>query len=247
MQMSLIDGYFDMIQAKLAELREAEAENIARVANACAEAMLRGGVVHIYDTGHIINSELIMRAGGLAGFTPFNFGLNVNNPNSYREREAKATPDTEVDIIALALKQSNIRAHDVLIIGSVSGKSVRPVELALQARSMGVTVVAMTSREYSDRLKSDHPSGKRLFEAADMVIDNHAPYGDAMLDVKGIDRKLCPASGICAAAAMWAVMAGCVEAIIAAGKTPSVYSSVNLPDGPEQVKRIQKEYKEKGY
>ena len=243
--MLLIDRCFDAFQAKLTELREAESENISRAANVCAEAMLRGGVVHIYDTGHIINSELIQRAGGLAGLTPFNFGLSVSNANRYREKEPK--PDAEAELVSLALKQSNIRAGDVLIVGTVSGNSVRPVELAIQARSAGVNVVAVTSLEYSSRLEPKHPSGKRLFEVADIVIDNHAPYGDAMLEVEGLEPKICPASGICAAIAMWAVTMGCAEAILSAGKTPTVYWSANLPDGMERLTRTQNEYGEKGY
>jgi len=242
-----IERYFDAISGRISELRSAERENIRKAASACAKSILNGGVVHIHDTGHMLNTELVGRAGGLVGFTPLSFGLNVANPNSFRDRTGEPKPDVEAEVIALALKRSHVRAGDVLIVGSVSGKSFNPVELAIRARALGVTVVAVTALAYSSKLEPQHPSGKRLFEAADIVIDNHAPYGDAMVEVPGLDSNVCPASGICAAVALWAVIAGIVEELVAAGKTPTVYPSVNRPDGRDLVSKAQKEYAERGY
>lgn len=243
----LIDAYFRTMISKLEELWWGERETIAAAADLCAKSLAAGGVLHIYDTGHLVSRELVSRAGGLVAATPFNFHLNVENPNFYRDRRREPPPPGDPELISLALKRSNIRPGDVLVVGSVSGKSAAVVELALQARDMGVSVVAVTAVAYSSRLESQHPSGKRLFEVADVVIDNHAPYGDALLEVPGFDRKVCPASGICAAAALWALTAGIVERMVGVGKPPSVYRSVNLPDGPEDVKMTQEQYAERGF
>lgn len=242
----LIEDYFDIVQSKIAEIRATESTKIAQVAQACADSIAGGGVLHIHDTGHMLNSELIGRAGGLVGFTPFSFGLNVANPNSFRERTSPA-PVLTTEIISLALKRSNIRKGDVLFIGSVSGKSENVVELALQAKAIGVIVVGITSVTYSSELESQHHSGKRLFEVVDIAIDNHAPYGDAMLETDGLDARVCPASGICAALIMWAITAGIVENLLAKGITPTVYKSVNAPGGSEDVRERQNRYKELGY
>lgn len=242
----LISDYFDAISARIDEIRKAEGENIRRIAELCAHAIEAGGVVHIHDTGHMLNSELIHRAGGLAGLTPFSFSMNVHNPNAFRESHSQV-PNVTAETVALALKRSNVRAGDVMFVGSVSGKSEQVVELAIQARKMGVTTVAITSLAYSKELESQHPSGKRLYEVADYVLDNHAPYGDAMLAVEGLDVNVCPASGIAAACIMWAVCAGIVECLLASGITPTVYKSVNAPGGPEDVKARGERYREKGY
>lgn len=230
----------------IAEIESDERENIETAADACAASMLQGGVVHVYDTGHMLNSELVSRAGGLVGLTPLSFGMNVGNPNSFREKTAEPKNLT-ADTVALALRQSNLRSGDVLFVGSVSGKSERVVELAVQARAMGVKVVAITSLAYSSQLQSEHPSGKRLYEVANIVLDNHAPYGDAMLSVEGLDAGICPASGIAAACIMWAVVAGTVERLLAGGVVPTVYKSVNAPGGPADVQARQERYKEVGY
>ncbi len=237
--------YFNAIQNVVSELGSDELDNIQQAARICADSIAGGGVVHIHDTGHMLTSELIGRAGGLVGMTPFSFGLNVNSPNSFREKN-REQPNLTAEMVSLALKRSNIKPGDVLFVGSVSGKSEQPVEVALQARKMGVTVIAITAVAYSSKLESQHPSGKLLYEVADLVIDNHAPYGDAMLEVEGLDAKVCPASGIAAACIMWAVTAGTVENLIAKGIAPTVYKSVNAPGGPEDVQARQERYKELG-
>lgn len=241
----LIDDYFDAIQARIAGIEAKESGRIARAADICAQSIAKGGVAHIHDTGHMLSSELIHRAGGLAGLTPFSFGLSVTNPNVFREKSPAA--DVLADTVALALKKSNIRTGDVLFIGSVSGKSAQVVELATQAKAIGATVIALTSLEYSSQLESEHASGKKLYEVADLAIDNHAPYGDAMLEVPGLDAKLCPASGISAACIMWAVVAGTVERLLSQGIEPTVFKSANAPGGPQDVNARRERYREKGY
>lgn len=242
----LIQDYFEAISAKINEIRDAESELIAHIAEICAHSIESGGVIHIHDTGHMLNSELISRAGGLVGMTALSFGLNVHNPNQFRDKQGNSV-SLVAETVALALKRSNVRPGDVLFIGSVSGKSEQVVELAMQAQAMGVTTIAMTSVTYSQELESQHPSGKRLYEATEFFLDNHAPYGDALLSVEGLDAGVCPASGIAAAVIMWAISAGIVEHLIANGITPTVYKSVNAPGGPEDVKAREARYREKGY
>jgi uncharacterized phosphosugar-binding protein len=239
----MIDTYFDAIIGKQEEIRSKESGNIGKAASACAKSFQEGGVVHLYDTGHMITQEFNGRVGGFVGFTPFSFNMNVNSPNGRADRQPDLAMDS--DLVALALKRSTIRPGDVLIIGSVSGKTFGPVDVALQAKAMGVTVVGVTGVAHSSEIASDHPSGKRLFEAADIVIDTHVDPGDAMIAIGGMERKVCPSSGICAAVALWAMAAETASILAAAGNPPTVYRSVNLPGGPDDVKRTQELYKER--
>ena len=52
-------------------------------------------------------------------------------------------------------------------------------------RERGHKLVAVTSMDHTSRVTSRHPSGQRLFEVADVVLDNGAPYGDAVLPLPG--------------------------------------------------------------
>ncbi|GBC96515.1 hypothetical protein HRbin16_02321 [bacterium HR16] len=246
----LITKAFEAYRQLLVDIERSQGEAIRRAAKVCAGCLARQGVIHLYDTGHLVSRELINRVGGLAAMSSLNFSLSVDNPNQFRQAQGetgKGGFETDALIVSAALKRSHIKAGDVLIIGTVSGKQTIPVELAIQAKEHGLTTIGITSIRYSSQLQSVHPSGKRLFEVVDMVIDNGADYGDAMLEVEGLDRKVCPASGIGAAMVMWALVAGIVEEMLKRGLQPTVFKSINLPDGPEIYKQTVEDYIRKGY
>lgn len=246
----LIARTFSAYRQLLVEIERAQSSNIRQAAKVCADSLARRGVIHVYDTGHLVSRELINRVGGLAAMSAFNFSFSVDNPNPHRQAQGetgKGGFETDAQLVSAAMKRSHMRAGDVLIIGTVSGKQVIPVELALQARDNGITTIGITSLRYSSQLQSAHPSGKRLFEVVDLVIDNGADYGDAMLEVEGMERKICPASGIGAATILWALVAGIVQEMLARGLQPTVFKSINLPDGPEIYRQTVDDYIRKGY
>lgn len=247
--MTLIQTYFKRLHQQLDELERRSLESIQLVAKLCSDCLLNGGVIHLYDTGHLVSRELVNRAGGLAAMSALTFDLTVTNVNPYRERRgegAKTTSQTIQHLVAAALDRSRILPGDVLIIGSVSGKTPNVVELALQARERGVQTVAVTSMDYSSKLQSEHHSGKRLFEVTDFVIDNAAPYGDGMLTHEKLDVPFCPASGLGAASALWAVVAGIIERMAAQDEIPTVLASINRPDGQERYQQSIERYVETG-
>ncbi|NLO83347.1 MAG: sugar isomerase domain-containing protein [Clostridiales bacterium] len=244
--MMLMDQYFEKVQELMETVMKTQREKITNASSLIYDALKNGGAVHVYDTGHIINSELIHRAGGLALLKPLRFVFNVDNPVRQRDNIDKPKPKQE-GFAKYVLTRSNVAAGDVLIIGSVSGKSAVVIDLALSAKEMGVKVIVLTSVTYSSSIKSEHSSGKRLFEVGDIVIDNCAPVGDAMLSVEGLDVNICPASGLSAAFIMWALTADLIEKMLKDGIVPSVYKSVNLPDGPEYNKGVNEAYNSTGY
>ena len=243
----LIDTYLEKIREKLDEIA-AQTQTIQQAAKVCAEALSRGGCLHVFDSGHMVSSELINRAGGLVAISQLSFNLNVTNPVKARPGRPLPVGNTlSFGYIEHIFETDQLRPGDVLFVGSVSGKAANVVELAFQAHAHGLTVIALTALAYSSRLVSEHPSGKRLFEVADLVLDNHAPYGDAMLEVEGLDYPVCPASGIGAATVLWAVVAGIVEEMLARGLKPTVFPSVNRPDGKESVSQVEADAMRKGY
>lgn len=213
--------------------------------------MQNRGVIHLYDTGHLVNRELVNRVGGMASFAPLTFDFGVQNPNRYRDenKEPPIIPPTTTDtqLVSVVISRSNFRPGDVLIVGTVSGKTAVPIELAIQAKQLGLTVISVTAVKYSSQLKSDHPSGKRLFEVTDRVIDNHADYGDAMLEVEGLDRKIIPASGVGAVVALWGLVAAITDEMLQRGLAPTFFMSINLPDGPAIYQATMADYIKKGY
>jgi len=243
----LIEKYFELLKGHIDALA-ARLEPIQQAARLCAEALARGGVIHVFDSGHLVSHELINRAGGLVALSRLEFNLNVTNPVKARA----AGPTAEGNALSYGYIEhifdaNQLRQGDVLFVGSVSGKTANVVELTLQARAHGLTVIAITAMAYSPQLVSEHPSGKHLYEAADLVLDNGAPYGDAMLAVDGLDYPICPASGIGAVTLLWAVVAGIVEEMLARGMEPTVFPSVNRPEGRALVSQAEAEALRKGY
>ena len=244
--MSLIDTYLNEIPARIAKLQATRMSQIEAAADACAASLMNKGVVHVHDTGHMVSAELINRAGGLLAFSRLVLSMNIDNPNKLRASQPNPN-GPQLGFMPYALRASNVRPGDVIIIGSVSGRTAPQVELALQAREMGVTTIALTAVAHSSKLTSEHPSGKRLFEATDLVLDHPTEYGDAMLTIPGIEHPALPSSGILGAVMLWSVVAGIIERMVAAGKPPTVFRSVNLPGGLDSIKAVEQAYLEKGY
>jgi len=248
-----IPAYFAALQEKLAAVARDEAAALARAADVCANALAARNVLHLYDTGHLISHEMIARTGGLVAYTALAFRGVLDDHNLWRAGQpgAPRTPQetlaAEQALLDWVFAQGTLRAGDVLIEGSVSGTGIRLVELARQARQHGLSVVAVTAPAFSRRLPAHHPSGQRLCDVADIVLDNHADYGDSFFRVDGLDRKVCPISGLAATGLMWALTAGIVERLVAQGLEPSIYTSINLPDGPAAVEQVEAAYSRKGY
>jgi len=240
----ILDTYFQKTEELFSTIRATQSEAIKAAARVIADSVLGGGCVHVFDTGHLLNAELIGRAGGPVLMRAFKYGLVVED--AVRSRPGDLKNKSMEGLAAYALRASSVHSGDVLIIGSVSGKTVNVIDLALEARAMGVKVIAMTSVTYSSRIKSDHASGKRLMELNDILLDNCAPFGDAMMEVEGLEAPMCPASGLAAAYIMWAVMAQLAEELLKDGQWLSVYKSVNYPGNAEYNEILKERYNNTG-
>ena len=241
----LIERYFSRLKEHIEQV-EGQTEAIQQAAKICADALEKGGALHIFDSGHMVSQELVHRAGGLAAINALTFQMVVTH--TVRARADNPQPASlSYSYIEHVFETNQLRAGDVLFVGSVSGKTANVIELALQGRAHGLKVIVLTAMAYSSKLESEHPSGKRLFECADLVIDNCTPYGDGMLTVEGLEYPVCPGSGIGAAVALWAVVAGTIEEMLGRGLTPTVYPSINRPDGREVLDKAYAAARLKGY
>ena len=247
----LAKQYLQGIRELLLEIEKEQLEVIDEAAQLTAQRVADGAVVHIFDNGHLLSNEAVGRAGGLMLMIPISFTITTNNPARERtevnDAKMQISHHEEENLMKYLLDKSNLASGDVLIINSVSGKNVRPVELALEAKRRGVYVIAITSLTYSKTLKSLHSSGKRLFEVADIVIDNYGVVGDALLEVEGLEPKICPSSGVTAAVIIWMLTAQLVTHLLKLGITPSIYKSMNLEGAIDYNNKQKERYLEKGY
>ena len=241
----LLDRYNQAIDELLQTVRTTQRENIIKAGEMIADAVIGGACVHIHDTGHIIDSELIFRGGGLILYKRFKYNLNVENP--VRKRDRSDVDTSMAGLAAYALKASGAKPGDIMVLGSVSGRNLPVVDLALEAKKFGLKTIAITSMSYSPQVESDHPCGKRLFELADLVLDNCAPAAEAIIEVPDLPARFAAASGISAATLMWSVSAVVIETMMKKGHTPGVLKSANFPGGNEFNKDIIEHYEEFGW
>lgn len=173
------------------------------------------------------------------------FRYNLEITSSTRNRDVEN--DSVEGLAKIALQKANIVKGDVMIIGSVSGKTVNVIDLADACREKGIKVIVVTSVTYSKQVESLHSSGKRLFELGDVVIDNCAPYGDAMMNIEGVESPFIPASGIAAAYIMWALNAELLEKLLALGIKPGILRSVNYEPNRIYNLELAEQYKKCGF
>lgn len=242
----LIDKYHEHVDALFKKVNDTQREKIIEAGKMMAETMMGGSDVHIFDTGHIINSEMTGRSGGLLAPRYLKYYLVTENPG--RQRPAMEGKSRCMEGMAeLVFNAGSICPGDLMIIGSVSGRNEQVVDLALTVKKHGCKLIVLTSMEYSSQVKSAHSSGKKLYEIADLVIDNCAPLGDGMMQVEGIPVPFAPASGLSAVYIMWQVYCCCAEELLAHGLTPTVYKSSNMPGGDEYNLEMEHRWAKLGY
>src|SRR4051794_20840244 len=94
------------------------------------------------------------------------------------------------------LRNFDLSPKDSALVCSSSGCNLVPIEIAEGFQQRGVKVVAIISRQHSEASTSQHASGKKLQDRADIVLDTGAPVGDAMVRIEGLDTPVAPGSTV---------------------------------------------------
>lgn len=227
----LLDRYNETLDALIHKVRTTQRENIIRAGEMIAESIANGGNIYLSSICHSIENDVIFRGGGPIFYKHFSWNMNVEKQGRVRDRS-----DLDQDVwgmAAYALKLSDMRPGDVLMVSSVSGRTRPVVDLAFEAKKMGIQVIAFTSMEYTTSVEPVHPSGKRLYEMADVVMDNCAPAAEGMMEVPGIKAPYAAASGIACDILLWSITSVAVEKLMEKGITPGILMSSNFPGGME--------------
>lgn len=242
---ALAKAYIDGVIQLLQRITEEEMPALRDAAKIMADAIAQGKRIFAFGCTHssLPIQDLVYRAGGLMLINPL-FGPGIA---SLDVRPATMSSAIErLQGYAQALLDNNpIGIGDVLILVSVSGRNAVPVEMAQLARERGIKVIGVTSRVYSDAFASRHPSGKKMYEFADVVLDNKVDQGDAMLKAEGVPQKFCPASGVTSTALLQALVAATVEELLTRGITPPIFLAANVDGGAEYNARLLAQYKDR--
>ena len=229
------DTYFDNVTARLRAIAaDADAGLLDPAIELIATGLAGGGVLQAFGTGH--SQAFAMEVAGRAGgFIPshalglFDLVVLGGYPASMIGKpEFERSPTVADDLWRLY----EFHPADVFLIASNSGANASTVGLALRAKAEGHPVIAVTSLEHSRGVKSRHGSGQRLFEVADLAIDNRAPYGDSTI-LRGDEPAMGPVSSITSAFIAQLLTLGTAERLREMGIAPDVFISANIPGGDE--------------
>lgn len=206
---------------------------ITSAVDTIAPRMIDGGILQAFATGHarLPMHEMAGRAGGLR---PINL-IRMQDLASRGGMPFSAVSDPLLERDPRYARElwelSRIDPRkDVVMVASNSGINGITVEFALIAKEAGAPVVALTSMAHTAEVTSRHPSGKRLFEVADIVLDNLGPAGDAALPLDDT-TSVGAVSNLLGIVIVQMLTEGIAQRYLAAGLTPPVYRSMNMPDG----------------
>ena len=213
---------------------EAAEESVPRAAELIADCVRADGVIQAFGTGHsqALVLELAGRAGGLVPTNRLSIADLVlyggDDPSVLDDPLLERKPGVAERIYDLAAP----RPEDLFVIISNSGVNSVIVEMALQAKERGHRVLAITSLSHTRAVPAGHPSGKKLADIADVVLDNAAPTGDALLELPG-GGAVCALSTLTGVLLVQMAVAEAAALLLAAGVRPPVYVSANVPGGFE--------------
>ena len=210
--------------ALLEKIDQEQGQQIKLAAEWVADNIREDRMIHVFGTGHshMIGIEMFVRAGGLANVNAM-LDPDVLTANGARRSGALEKLPGLADIL---YDQYDIRAGDLMIIISNSGRNAMPIEMAMRAQKEGLKVIAMTNLKQSEQVTSRHPSGKRLFECVDLVIDSCVPFGDAMMEVGGVQTA--PGSTLSGAATINVIVNEAMMTLAAEGHSLPVFASQNV-------------------
>lgn len=215
------DQVVDILDRTVAS--QTEAFDAAR--DAVAAALAADRLVYVAGSGHshLIAEEAFYRAGGIAAAQAILDPELMLHVSAWRS----SVFERETGRAEKVLAGYDVMRGDVVFVASNSGRNAYPIEMALGAKARGATTVALTSLEHTRSVTSRHPSGKRLFEVSDIVLDNGTAYGDARLPVGRHGLCMGPTSTITGAFIINAVMAEAVDHLGCQGVAVDVYQSAN--------------------
>src|SRR5688500_7231906 len=192
--------YFDEALRRLNGLLEDQRDALDRAAQLCTEAIASDGLVHLFGVGHsrMMCEEMTPRQGCFVGWhTIVELGLTFHNlivgPNGLRQ---SLHLEKTLGYAEQILRNFAFGPKDVLIVISTSGIREVIIEMAEGAKKRGLGVIALLSKAHCDKAKPAHPSGKKLIDVADVVLDNGAPEGDSLLEIEGCKNKTGPFSTV---------------------------------------------------
>lgn len=234
------DRFFADVGTLIADLRRDEVASVGAAADLMVEQIKRDRLIHVFGvSGHSVigSEEFFWRAGGLCHISPlFDLSLMLSG-GGMKSTQLERVPGVGDKVVA----SSGMEEGDLLVITSIYGMNAATIDAALEAKKRGWKTIAITSKEHARQTPADftarHPSGKNLADLVDVVIDNHVPHGDTIIDVPGLAQSVGAVSTMLVSACVQWLVIETARRGTEAGLEVPVWQSANTVGGDERNKR----------
>lgn len=239
------DAYLGRIREIISAIGQKQKEKIEKAAGAFATSIQSGGRVYIFGSGHSVIPvlDVFPRYGSFVGFYPIYdprlMWFNVVGPGGAREL---LWLERQEGYVRVLLQSYQLQSRDSIAIFSHGGLNAAPVEMALEARKQGLTVVSVSSHQNYRQARATHSSGKQLADASDIAIDNCVPPEDALVGVAGVAERFAAGSTVAAVSIAMALVAETGERLVRGGAKPLTFVSPNVGLPADHNQRVFEEY-----
>ena len=230
-----LEKYRSEVGALTDKIWKTQSETIRQAARWMAESVERGGLVHLFGSGHSVLpvQDVFPRYGSFPVFRPLmDARLMWQNVIGSGGAKGLLWLERREGYAKVLFENEPIRGGDVMVVFSHGGMNAVGIEVALEAKQRGLKVVAITSMDNQRQSKASHSSGKRLSDAADLVIDNCTPARDALVDIEGWKAPVAAGSTVAFVTIAMAIVAEVAAELARRGITPPVFVSPNVPGIP---------------
>ena len=227
-----VNDYKEKLIDVINKINDTQLENIDKVAQMMTDAILKNRSIYAFGPSHagMMVEEMVYRAGGLALINPIHAAALL--PNA-RPLSITTSMERLPGYASAVIKASGIKKDDFLLIHSVSARIPIVIEMAIQAKEMGIHVAGIVNMDFASKVSSLDPSGKMLYEVCDLVIDICGELGDASVSVEGLLQKVAPTSTVAGAFIVNSLVIKICEKLIEKGTEPPIFRSANT-DGSNE-------------
>lgn len=218
--------YFSIMKEVVEKAEKTQEENLLKAADILTECTKNGGLIHLFGCGHsgLITEDVFWRAATMANVHAI-FESCVSGINEI----TKSSKVEKVEGLGrVIVEYQRVAPPDVMICISNSGNNAVSIEVAVEAKKLGLPVIVFTNVEYSDFLSTHHTSGKKLKDYADVVIDNCSIIGDAAVEMEGLPVKVGSTSTIPTVFLLNSLLVQTCDNLLKLGITPDVYYNGHL-------------------
>lgn len=238
--MTPTQSYLDKCR-RITDIISQQEARIIKAAQWFSKSILQGRMVHMFASGHsrIIVEEMWPRYGSFPGFNPIvELSLTFHNlvVGANGQRQAMFLENVS-GLAGRILRNFDTSSEDCAIVVSSSGCNIVPIEIAELFQQRKIKVVAIITKEHSERSISKRPDGKKLGDFADLVLDTGAPAGDAMVNIEGLETPVAPGSTVGGVLIINSIKAELAKLLTDAGQPPKVLTA-SVVAGEQRAKEL---------